>query len=223
MSALALIIATAGLTVLAVLVRVLVIPRRIAQRYDDSVKAFARAIELRHPAQDGMTQRLVTLCFEVGKAMRLGGKELEQLKLAVKLRDVGLCAVPYKVLNKDRLLWNYEEQAAWDRHCDVGAAILERVPTFRHLSLIVRYHHAPYDGSAGPHLPSYEDIPVLSRVIHVVESFVWCERAQGVLMARTMLDSGRGTLFDPNVVDKLQSVIRSSRAESRDQVASGVR
>lgn len=223
MNVMTILLSTSVLTALAILVRMYLIPRSIAQRYDDSVKAFAKAVELRHPAQDGMSVRLVKLCHEVGRSTRLSHHDLEDLRLAVRLRDVGLCAVPYRVLNKDRAQWNYEEQAAWDRHSDTGAAILERIPTFRHLSEVVRYHHAPYDGSAGPHLPSREDIPVLSRIIHVVESFVWCERAQGVLMARTMLESGRGTLFDPVVVDKLQSVIRSSRAESREQDVAGVR
>ena len=94
--------------------------------------------------------------------------------------------------------------------------MLELVPSLRHLAPIVRHHHTDYRGSSRSPFPSGEDIPKAARILRVVTEFAWLDRHQGRLLAVEQLRVGSGTEYDPEVVDVLLDVIRSTRAvESR--------
>jgi response regulator RpfG family c-di-GMP phosphodiesterase len=191
------------------------LPKKIADRTRESLKAFSTAVELRFPIREGLSNRVVALSREIGLRSDYSPKELERLEMAARLRDIGLCAVPYQLVNdKPFAEWTEADTEKYERHPEIGAAMLELAPSLRHLAGIVRTHQARYDGGSGPFFPSRENLPKESRLLKVVSDYVWLERTQGALLAKEALRDGAGTAYDPDVVYKLLALVSSARVSS---------
>lgn len=183
-----------------------ILPRRQADQQLSLLKVFGSAVELRCPGREGLTDRVADLCIAVGKDMGLPKRDLRQMEHAARLRDIGLCAIPWKLINeRDSQEWTPAERATYARHTEVSAAMLELVPTLRGLAPIVRHHH----GS-----PT-KDMPIESRIIAVAEAYIERASQQGHLVARTSLEEEKGTTFDPSVVEACLRVLPSDRGPVR--------
>lgn len=197
---------TLGLAVYAGIVQ----PRRIAERRRDALRVFSTAIELRFPGHVGTTRRVLALGDAVATDLGLSAEERERIDLASRLRHIGLCAVPWKLINeKSPLTWSKPEAATYDRHAEVGAAMLELIPTLKELAPVVRNYRAPVDGSAGPTFPSRENLPIESRILGAVDAYVNGERFQGAILAREHLKEQAGRYYDARVVEALLRVLPS--------------
>ena len=187
------------------------LPAKIEQRTRESMKAFSTAIELRFPAREGLSKRVVQISREVGKRMDFDAAMLRRLEMAARLRDIGLCSIPYALINeKPRWEWTHSDHATFDRHPEVGSAMLELVPSLSNVANIVRTHQMSYDNSS---VPSREDLPMEARVLKVVSDYVWFERTQGPMLARESLRDGMGKAYDPDVVTVLLLMITSIRVD----------
>lgn len=191
-------------------------PRLIAQRRREGLRVFSTAIELRFPGHSGTTRRVLGLAEAVGAELGLSSTQKSNLNLACQLRDIGLCAVPWKLINfHSPMHWSDAEKATYERHAEVGAAMLELVPSLQHLAAIVRYHRANFDGSSGPTFPSKDDLPIEARILGTIDDYVSGERFQGQLLARQHLTDEAGRRYDPAVVAALLRVLPSMSAEAR--------
>lgn len=188
------------------------LPLREDERMRQSLKALAKAVELRFPSHSGLSMRVAGLGRHVGEAMGLDPWKLHELEMAAWIRDIGLCAIPYSLVNrKTSYEWTPADHATYGRHPEVSAAMLELTPALRRLAPIVRCHHANYDGSSGPYFPHGKDLPVEARILKVISDYVWLERRQGQLLAREGLRDGAGTRYDPEVVGAFIGVVSSNR------------
>jgi HD-GYP domain-containing protein (c-di-GMP phosphodiesterase class II) len=191
----------------------ILLPLRLRQRLEQSVRAFSRAIELRFPAHRGQTDRVLYLALRVGDRMKLSGEQRSRLALAAELRDIGLCAIPYRLGNeKGYSEWSEEEREAYARHPEISAAMLEKIPSLAELAPIVGAHHEDYEACP--------DRPIEARILRAASDYVWLERLQGTLPATEDLRSGAGSRFDPIVVQALLSVLTSSRVGEPEPAAS---
>ncbi|MBI1755510.1 MAG: hypothetical protein HYR64_00190 [Fimbriimonas ginsengisoli] len=196
------------------------LPAELDERMRDSLQAFSKAIELRFPAFEGVGQRVRRLAVAVGREMRLDRPTLRRLELAATLRDIGLCAIPYALVNEiPEPDWTKAERATFERHPEVSAAMLEMTPSLRELAPIVRWHHASYDGSDNwDHAsPVGNALPVEARVLKVVSDYVRLERRMGDLLARERLREGFSLQYDPLAGYALLRVLTSARAGDRER------
>ena len=203
---------------------VAMLPHRFQEHQRSTLKVFSTAVELRFPGQMGLTDRVVALSLAVGQRLGLTPSEMRSLEHAARLRDIGLCAIPWKLVN-DRTPgeWSDAERATYDKHTEVSGAMLELVPSLREMAPIVRYHHAPYDGTDGPTLPQGNNLPVASRIIAVVDAYVARDRLQGDLLARSYLDQQKGQKFDPAVVEAFLRVLPSARGVESSSESAAIR
>lgn len=196
------------------------LPREMDRRYRDSVRAFGTAIELRYPGQKGSTERTWRLVRAMAQRHNLNSRQMQRLELATRLRDIGLCAIPYKLINeKAATEWSAAEHAIFARHPEVSGAMLELVPSLRHIASIVRYHHAAWDGSDGPMFPARDELPFESRLLCIVTTYVRSEKLYGALLSRQQLTDGAGTKFDPDLVREFCAVLTSDRVEGVPELA----
>lgn len=187
-----------------------ILPGRRHEHTVDSLRVFGTAIELRCPGQTGLTDRVVSLSMAVGRAMELSQQELNRLEVAARLRDIGICAIPWQLMNgKTPMEWSEAEAATYRKHPEIGGAMMELVPSLRNLAQIVRCHQTAFDGSDGPTFPQGVDLPLESRILAVTCAYVTCERFQGHLLAWTQLEDQSGTKFDPAVVQAILGVLPS--------------
>ena len=219
-TSLAILIGLSALTAAMLLYVHRILPGLMERRTRDSFRAFSRAVELRFPSHDGLTDEVVDLCGKVARRIGMNKKRSLRLEMAAQLRDIGLCATPYRLVNEKPVLrWSEADKDSYYRHQEVSATMLELVPSLKHLAPIVRCHHTNFDGSHGPRFPAMEDIPLEARILKVVASYTWAERWQGAMLARTWLDQGAGTEYDPAIIEAFWQVLTSSRAVQPDPVA----
>ncbi len=187
------------------------LPKRLEQRYMDSMGAFSTAIELRYQSHHGKTQQVLELTRLVARELHLTGRERHDLEMAVHLRDIGLCAIPYELMS--HTTWTAAEKATYDRHAEVSGAMLELVPSLRHLASTVRFHHMRYDDFPKEMDGQVFQPPFNAEILNVVTAYVDSRRIDGEAAARKTIAEGVGTIYHPKVAEALLCVITSTRVE----------
>lgn len=188
----------------------LIVPRALDSRFRQSLKAFGTAFELRFPIHKGLTDRVRLLCRSVGEEIGLPEGRLRNLETAAQMRDVGLCAMPYRLGDgKPYEQWAPAERAAYMKHSELSAAMLEYIPKLEALAPIVRQHHLPYRGHVANGSSPNGDLSLEARVLKAVSDFVWFERWQGEALALESIRGGIDTDYDPVVVGAMLAVLTS--------------
>ena len=113
-------------------------------------------------------QRVRTYAVEMGKDLGLTDGDLEALKAAALLHDIGKLAVPEHIISKPGRL-TPEEFEKMKIHPIVGAEILERVSFPYAAAAIVRAHHEKWDGTGYPYGLKGEEIPLGARILTSVD------------------------------------------------------
>lgn len=168
-------------------------PRKERKQTSDLLRAFARAVELRFPANSGLTEKTLEYALRLGTRSHLKSGQMGDLEQSVFLRDIGLCAIPYSLLNQTPVVaWQDEDRLLYGRHPQIGAEIIERIPSIEHLRAIIRCHHMPF---------STGNQPITARILKIAGDFAAIERSQGRLLATQHLRDGQGTEYDPALVD----------------------
>ena len=174
-----------------------------------TIEALALAIEAKDHTTHEHLRRVRVYAVEVGKQLGLSGPELEALKAAALLHDIGKLAVPEHIISKPGRL-TQEEFEKMKIHPVVGAEILERVSFPYPVAPIVRAHHEKWDGSGYPYGLRGEEIPLGARILSAVDcldalaSDRQYRRAMGLEEAMSEVADLAGKSFDPAVVDVLK-------------------
>lgn len=186
-----------------------VLPREMDDTYKQSLAAFARAIEARSNGLCGSTEQAVLLSVAIARDIGLSKRETRRLEFAVYLRDIGLSAVAYSIINNPGRL-TAAQRSSFDRHAETGASMLDQIPHLRELAPIVRFHHAVWDGEGSLPVAKGDRLPIQSRVLAVVSRY--CEQVGtvGHNDAIGAVRAGAGTLYDPSVVASFSRVVESA-------------
>jgi diguanylate cyclase (GGDEF)-like protein/putative nucleotidyltransferase with HDIG domain len=182
----------------------------IAGLHMRTIEALALAIEAKDHTTHEHLRRVRVYAVEMGKHLGLAGQELEALKAAALLHDIGKLAVPEHIISKPGRL-TQEEFEKMKIHPVVGAEILERVSFPYAVAPIVRAHHEKWDGSGYPYGLRGEEIPIGARILSAVDcldalaSHRQYRRALALEEAMDEVAALGGTSFDPKVVRVLKA------------------
>jgi diguanylate cyclase (GGDEF)-like protein/putative nucleotidyltransferase with HDIG domain len=174
-----------------------------------TIEALALAIEAKDHTTHDHLRRVQTYAVELGREMGLGEEDLDALRAAAVLHDIGKLAVPEHIISKPGRL-TPEEFDKVKIHPVVGSEILERVQFPYPVVPIVRAHHEKWDGSGYPHGLREEEIPIGARILSAVDcldalaSDRQYRRALPLDQAMEVVSSEAGRSFDPKVVDLLK-------------------
>jgi diguanylate cyclase (GGDEF)-like protein/PAS domain S-box-containing protein len=142
----------------------------------------------------------------IGEHLRLSQERLDELELIATLHDIGKIVIPDEILAKPGLL-NDEEWIEMKRHPEIGYRILQSVPELVHIAKYVLSHHERWDGKGYPEGLKSEEIPLLSRIISVVDAYdaMTNDRSyrRGLSKEEAMeeLKTNAGSQFDPEIVE----------------------
>lgn len=187
------------------------LPRQACREANESLKSFAYAVELRFPSVGKSTERIVFLCLSLGKRIGLTRDQLHRLEMAARLRNVGLCSLPYQMGNSDPSEWSEQEWDTYRRHPELSGAMLELIPMLQPVANIVRQHHSPFDGVGNPEFLCGENLPIESRILAVVDAYVERTSAQNMKQARDYIEEEAGRRLDPNLVLHFCEMIQNKR------------
>jgi diguanylate cyclase (GGDEF)-like protein/putative nucleotidyltransferase with HDIG domain len=175
-----------------------------------TIEALALAIEAKDHTTHTHLQRVRTYAVAVATQLNLAEGEIEALRAAALLHDIGKLAVPEQIINKPGKL-THEEFEKMKVHPLVGAEILERVAFPYPVAPIVRSHHERWDGTGYPEGLSGQEIPIGARILAAVDcldalaSHRQYRPALPLGEAMAKVKEMAGKWFDPQVVEILES------------------
>jgi putative two-component system response regulator len=179
--------------------------KRVRSTFLSAIDSLVRTLEARDPYTSGHSLRVRRFALRLAKVLGLDQKQCKQLSLAAKLHDIGKVGVPEAILNKPANL-SAEEYRLVQEHPVIGERILAPIMHSAPVLAAIRSHHERLDGSGYPDGLAGEDIPLLARIITVVDCFdaLTSSRAYrtylSVDQALEVLRAGSGTQFDPEFV-----------------------
>ncbi len=174
-----------------------------------TIEALALAIEAKDTTTHDHLQRVRVYALEIAKELALNEAEIEALRAAALLHDIGKLAVPEHIINKPGRL-TPEEFEKMKIHPVVGAEILKHVGFPYPVVPIVRSHHEKWNGSGYPDGLRGIEIPMGARILAAVDcldalaSDRQYHRALPLDQAMEHVARAAGTEFDPQVVDVLK-------------------
>src|SRR5437588_4223798 len=174
-----------------------------------TIEALALAIEAKDQTTHDHLERVRVYAIEVARKLNRPPDDVEALRAAALLHDIGKLAVPEHIISKPGRL-TPEEFEKMKIHPIVGAEILQRVHFPYPVVPIVRSHHERWDGSGYPDGLQGEEIPIGARILATVDcldalaSDRQYRRALPLDEAMKKVASESGVSFDPNIVSILQ-------------------
>lgn len=153
----------------------------------------------------------IKLLERLGSDMELEEKDMETLKKAYRFRNIGEIALDLEVLKKIGKLTD-EEWKSIKRHPELGYRILSSAPEYSEIAEYVLNHHERWDGKGYPKGKSGHEIPLISRIIYVVEAYtamteekLYNGGIKNIEEVMEELNKNAGTQFDPEILERLSN------------------
>jgi putative nucleotidyltransferase with HDIG domain len=178
----------------------------LEQSYDYTLEALGGALDAKDAETEGHCQRVTAFTITIARAMGVEKGLLRHIARGAFLHDIGKMGVPDNILTKPGPL-TAEEREIMRRHCDIGFAVLERIPFLKEAAEIVLSHQECYDGSGYPRGLKGEQIPIGARIFAVADTLDAMisdrpyRRALPISAAREEIQRFSGKQFDPRVVE----------------------
>lgn len=190
-----------------------VLHEQLEENFMQTVVSLANAIDARDSYTGDHSQRMADMASRVCRKMGFPDKDIDAIHWAAILHDIGKIGVPDKILNKKGSLTK-REWAIMKQHPTIGAQIVAPVKILSPVAPIIESHHEKFDGSGYPAGLEGEDIPILSRILSVVDAYIAIRDERIYSESHTHkqavaeLRRCSGTHFDPQVVDIFCKTIR---------------
>jgi diguanylate cyclase (GGDEF)-like protein/putative nucleotidyltransferase with HDIG domain len=190
--------------------------RKEAGAQSDVIAALAEALLERDRYTGEHSESVVELVESVARGLALGATEVDHVKAAALLHDIGKVAIPDQVLNKPGPL-DDDEWKVMREHPVIGERILRAIPGMGPIARIVRHEHERFDGTGYPDGIAGERIPVGARIIlacdayHAMTSDRPYRKGMSHAEAVRELADNAGTQFDPRVTEMLIGALYGRR------------
>ncbi len=142
----------------------------LKQLFLNTVKSLAAAIETKDIYTRGHSERVTQYSLIIAKKLGIESDELENLRLSALLHDIGKIGIDESILRKPAKLSPAEFEEI-KKHPIYAANILESIPQLKEIIPIIKHHHERYDGQGYPDGLKGTDIPYLSRIIAIADTF----------------------------------------------------
>ncbi|MEA5026677.1 MAG: diguanylate cyclase [Erysipelotrichaceae bacterium] len=171
----------------------------------DMINTIIESLHIRSPQEKAHSLQVQKLAGNIGQALQLPATELNKLYRASYLHDIGKIIIDDKLLHKEHL--SIDEQPIMNQHPVIGYRILNLFDDTLDLAEIVYSHHERWDGNGYPRHLTGNEIPLLSRIIAVAETYdrlmnkhdhPLAKRHEQALLT---IKERSGQQFDPRIVD----------------------
>lgn len=180
--------------------------KEMAAHHRGAIESLAETLRARDDYTHGHSSEVADMVEKVAVGMGMGISDLENLRLAALLHDVGKVGIPDPILQKPGPLTD-EEREVMEQHPEIGARILAPLGFMEPVLEIVLAEHERWDGKGYPRGLSGEQIPLGARIIFVCDAYHAMtsdrpyRKAAGEREAIRRLRESSGSQFDPMVVN----------------------
>lgn len=189
---------------------------RLKKNYFNSIKTFSNLIELRGGQLMGHARRVADLSLKVAKALKLDDAQANDVLIAALLHDIGQIGLPDQIITKATSRLPPADAAQFRLHAVYGEQALMGQDDMQAVASLIRSHHERQDGQGYPDGLAGDDIPLGARILAVADAYEDLQTGHVVsehlsaIEARTVLERGRGTQFDPQVLDAFMGLFARS-------------
>lgn len=186
----------------------------------ETVTSLAKLIGNRDQYTGEHSARVRDIALAIGKELKLPADLLGELAIAAVLHDIGKIGIPEQILNKTGKLTE-SEYAIIQRHPQLGYDALVNIKQLEKVAEYILYHHECYDGRGYPSKKAGEEIPLISRILSIADVYeaITSDRvyrkAMNLEQTMMVMRTGRGTKFDPEILDAFFCFLRRERPESK--------
>ncbi len=181
--------------------------------YMRTIKALAQAIDARDHYTHSHSENVARYAVAIAEELGLSAKEVETIREACELHDLGKIGIEDSILSKPSSL-TPEEWEQIKKHPITGAQILEPLTFLNDVIDLVRQHHEHYDGTGYPEGRHGEDILLGARIIHIADAYESMRSARSYRKvpltkeeAVEEVNKHNGTQFDPKLVEVFLRVV----------------
>ncbi len=191
---------------------------KIQKAYQDTLIALANAIELRDHYTVGHTWRVTNFALEIARTLEWSEEKLHECEMGGVLHDVGKISIDDAVLRKPGGLTD-EEFAKMRVHPERGARMMQDIEFLVPLIPYALYHHERYDGKGYPFGLKGEEIPIEGRLLAVADTLDAMtsnrpyRKGLDPEFAISEIEKGKGSQFDPVIVDALIKCYREGKID----------
>ena len=180
------------------------------------LETLAEVIDLRDPYLLGHSTQVTNYAVLISQEMGLNSRQIDTIHKACLLHDLGKLGIPDKILVKPARLTK-DEYEVMKRHASLGAALLEKSPSLRHLIPVVKHHHEHFDGSGYPDGMHGTQIPIEARIVAVADAIeaMASDRPYRKAMNKAAiiaeLERYAGTQFDTRIVEVAVQILTADQ------------
>jgi len=189
---------------------------RLSQRANQSlieaIFALAKTIGAKDWYSDTFTKRMINYAIDIAKMLKLPKNEIEHIRKAVILYDIGKVGIDENILLKNSKLTTGEFEAI-KKHPQLGTDIIRPLYFLRGTIPLILYHHERWDGQGYPHRLKGKEIPIGARIIAIVDAYRSLtsnrpyRKAYSEGTAIKILKKESGTKFDPQVTASFLKIL----------------
>jgi response regulator RpfG family c-di-GMP phosphodiesterase len=185
---------------------------RLKKNYFNSIKTFSNLIELRGGQLMGHARRVADLSLKTAKVLRMDDAQINDVLIAALLHDIGQIGLPDQIISKATSRLAPAEAAQYRMHTVYGEQTLMGQDDMQSVATLIRSHHERHDGRGYPDGLEGQDIPMGARILAIADAYEDLQTGHVVtehlsaFEARTVLERGRDTQFDPQVLDAFMSL-----------------
>jgi len=190
--------------------------QKLRKTLNDIINTLASIIETRDPYTSGHQKRVASLATSIAKEMGLNNDKIESIKIAALIHDIGKINLPTSILTRPGRLSEIEYDMI-KTHVQLGHDMISRVEFPWPIADIILQHHERIDGSGypnglkGKHIILEARILSVADVVEAMASHRPYRPSLGMDKALEEINSGRGKLYDPEVVDACTKLIRNKK------------
>ena len=180
----------------------------------NAVKKQLVAKNFESPVQN---DNFMKLLVQLGERLNLTPENIALLQLLQETHDMGELSLDEKLLGKDISSYTTEELAEYKKHAETGYRVALAVPEMNDIAPDLLAHHEHWDGTGYPRGLKGEDIPLLARIICVLDAYHDLSQnygTNGLVDTKIIVDemlTGSGTKFDPTILRELVALIQEQQ------------
>ena len=138
--------------------------------YFETISALALAVDAKDKYSRGHLDRVAEHCVMIARKLGLDAQDIQTLRDAARLHDLGKIGIPDEVLQKNGVL-NEQEWILMRKHPEIGESIIKPIRSLNHLCDVVRHHHEKLDGTGYPDGLQGDAISSLARIATIADIF----------------------------------------------------
>jgi len=187
--------------------------RRGKQSLIESIFAFAKTLEIRDQYTGKHVESTVFYSTEIAQALNMSREEMDHIKQAAVLHDLGKVGVSDKILHKRSALTTKEYEEI-KKHPQIAADIIRPIQFMHDIIPLILYHHERWDGKGYPAGLKSEEIPIGARIISIADVYQALtsdrpyRKAYPKKEAMKIIRDGAGTQFDPAIVKAFLEILK---------------